>query len=158
MPSIPSSLAAIVASLAMSVCLLTADARPTLSEVVAVAPWVRATVPAQKATGAFMTIRATAPMTLVEARSPVANIVEIHEMKHDEGVMKMRAIERLNVTAEAPGVLKPGGHHIMLIDLKAQVKEGDMVPLTLIFEDAAKQRRTLEVSAPARKRPPEAAK
>jgi hypothetical protein len=70
--------------------------------------------------------------------------------------MKMRAIDRLQVAADAPGLLKPGGHHIMLIDLKAQVKEGDSVPLTLVFEDKSKKRTTLEVKVPARKRAPDA--
>jgi periplasmic copper chaperone A len=118
-------------------------------------PWVRATVPAQRATGIFLTLRTqAAAMALVEARSPAAAIVEIHEMKHVDGVMQMRAIDRLPFSPREPGILKPGGHHIMLIDLKAQVKEGDTVPLTLVFEDAQKVRKTVEVAVPARKRAP----
>lgn len=132
-------------------------AAPVLAQVTVDAPWVRATVPAQKATGAFMTIKAKEAVALVEARSPAANIVEIHEMKAENGVMKMRAIDRLPVASDSPGILKPGGHHIMLIDLKAQVKEGENVPITLVFEDKNKKRSTLEVQAPARKTAPDAA-
>jgi copper(I)-binding protein len=112
--------------------------------------WVRATVPQQKATGAFMQITSPTDAKLVEARSPAAGVVEIHEMKMDNNVMKMRAVENLALPAGKPVELKPGGYHVMLMDLKAQVKEGDTVPLTLVFEGKDKKRETVEVKAAAK--------
>lgn len=112
--------------------------------------WVRATVPAQKATGAFMQLTAPAGARLVEARSPAAAIVEIHEMAMDNNVMKMRAISGLDLPAGRTVDLKPGGYHVMLIDLKGQLKAGDAVPLTLVFEDKDKKRQSVEVKATAR--------
>lgn len=114
-------------------------------------PWVRATVPAQKVTGAFMQLTSPQATRLVEARSPVAGVVEIHEMSMDKNVMKMRALaEGLPLPALKMVELRPGGYHVMLMDLKQQVKEGDSVPLTLVFEAADKQRTSVEVKASAR--------
>jgi copper(I)-binding protein len=111
---------------------------------------VRATVPQQKATGAFMQITSRADMNLVEVKSSAAGIVEIHEMKMDNNVMKMRAVETLALPAGKLVELKPGGYHVMLMDLKAQVKEGEGVPLTLVFEGKDKKRETVEVKALAK--------
>ncbi|MFN3988194.1 MAG: copper chaperone PCu(A)C [Rhodocyclaceae bacterium] len=113
-------------------------------------PWVRATVAQQRATGAFMTLTAPADARLVEASSPVAGIVEIHEMLMDKDVMKMRAIDVLPLPAGQAVELKPGGYHVMLIELKQQMVEGTEVPLTLVVEHADGARETLEVSAPVR--------
>lgn len=97
--------------------------------------WVRATVPQQKATGAFMVITAEQGGKLVKAASPVAGVVEVHEMAMDGGVMKMRALSNgLELPAGKAVELKPGGYHVMLMDLKQQVKAGDEVPLTLFIE------------------------
>ena len=114
-------------------------------------PWVRATVAQQKSTGAFMQLTARADTRLVAAQSPVAGVVEIHEMVMDRDVMKMRAMPAgLALPAGQTVELKPGGYHVMLLDLKGQVKEGDTVPLTLVFEGQGGQRETLEIQAPAR--------
>jgi copper(I)-binding protein len=78
-------------------------------------PWVRATVPAQKATGAFMQITSAQDARLVEARSPVAGVVEVHEMVMEKEVMKMRAIKGLDLPAGKTVELKPGGYHVMLM-------------------------------------------
>ena len=112
--------------------------------------WVRATVPTQKTTGAFMQLSSPAATRLVEVRSPAAAVVEIHEMAMDNNVMKMRAVKGIDVPAGKTVELKSGGYHVMLIDLKAQVKAGDAVPLTLVFEDKDKKRQTVEVKAAAR--------
>lgn len=112
--------------------------------------WVRATVPHQKATGAFMQLMSAQDAKLVEARSPVAGIVEIHEMAMVKDVMKMRAIEALELPAGKTVELSPGGYHVMLMDLKGQVKEGDIVPVTLVVQGRDGQRQTVEVKAPAR--------
>ena len=113
-------------------------------------PWVRATVPQQMATGAFMQLTSPKDAKLIEVTSSAAGIVEIHEMKMENHVMKMRAVDALNLPAGKGVDLKPGGYHVMLMDLKAQVKVGDSVPLTLVFEGKDKKREMLEVKASAR--------
>ena len=112
--------------------------------------WVRATVPQQKATGAFMQITAAQDTRLVEAKSPVAGTVEIHEMKMENNVMKMRAVAGLDMSAGKAVDLKPGGYHVMLMGLKEQMKEGASVPVTLVFEGKDKKRETVEVKATVR--------
>lgn len=93
--------------------------------------WVRATVPGQRATGAFMQLTASSDATLVSAASPVAAVVEIHEMVMEGSVMKMRALSKLDLPAGRRVELRPGGYHIMLMDLRHTLKPGDVVPLTL---------------------------
>lgn len=121
-----------------------------LADVSVAEPWVRATVPAQKATGAFMQLKSDADARLVSVASPVAGVVEIHEMVMDKDVMKMSPVSGLDLPAGQAVELKPGGYHVMLMDLKAQVKEGDQVPLTLVIENKDGSRQTLELTAPAR--------
>lgn len=113
-------------------------------------PWVRGTVVGQKATGAFMELSSPAGTTIVGASSPVAGITEIHEMKMDGDVMKMRPLPRLDVPAGKPVSLVPGGYHVMLLDLKQQLKKGDVVPLTLQVESKDKKLTTVEVKAEVR--------
>ncbi|MEI7447174.1 MAG: copper chaperone PCu(A)C [Burkholderiales bacterium] len=113
-------------------------------------PWVRATVPQQQASGAFMTLTAPQGARLVEARSPVAATVEVHEMKREGDVMKMRAIPSLELPAGKAVKLEPGGFHVMLMGLKQTLNAGDTVPLTLVIETADRQRQTVEVKAPVR--------
>ena len=112
--------------------------------------WVRATVAQQKATGAFMQLTAKADTRLVEVKSPVAGVVELHEMAMEKDVMKMRAIPGLALSAGKTVELKPGSYHVMLMDLKGPVKAGDVVPVTLVFQGQGGQRETLEVKATAR--------
>ena len=122
-----------------------ASAQVTVKE-----PWVRATVAQQKATGVFMQLQSAQDAKLVGASSPVAGVVEVHEMAMDGGVMKMRAIPNLALPAGKAVDLKPGGYHVMLMDHKAQVKTGDTVPVILQIEGKDGKRQTLEVKAPAR--------
>ena len=112
--------------------------------------WVRATVPQQSGTGAFMALTSEHDSKLVKADSPVAKHVEIHEMAMENQVMKMRQIQALPLPAGQKVELKPGGYHIMFMGLHAQVKEGDDVPLTLTFESADGKRSTMEIVATAR--------
>lgn len=111
-------------------------------------PWVRGTVATQKATGAFMRLTADKNARLVSASSPVAGVVEIHEMVMVDNVMKMRQVPGLDLPAGRTTELKPGGYHVMLMDLKQPLKGGDVVPLTLVFEDEAKKPFTQEIKAP----------
>ena len=120
------------------------------AQVVVKDAWLRATVPHQTATGAFMRITSPAGAVLVDVQSSAAGIIEIHEMKLVNNVMKMRAVEQVALPAGTPVELKPGGYHVMLMDLKAQVKAGDTIPLTLVFEGKDKKRFTMEVKASAK--------
>lgn len=113
-------------------------------------PWVRATVPQQNGTGAFMQLTSKKDTKLVQAESTVAKHVEVHEMVMENNVMKMRQVPELALPAGQQVELKPGGYHIMLIDLHGQVKEGDDVPLTLTFENADGTRSAIDIKAPAR--------
>ena len=132
----------------LSLCLLAA-ATLAQAQVTIHAPWVRGTVPMQQASGAFMQLSADKTTRLVAAQSPVAKVVELHEMVMDNNVMKMRQIPGLDIVPGSTLDLKPGGFHIMLIELKQQLKGGDMVPITLVFEDTqTKKQFTQEVQAP----------
>lgn len=113
-------------------------------------PWVRATVAQQKITGAFMRITAPQDARLVSARSPVAGRVEIHEMAMENNVMKMRAVDAVELPADKLVELKPGGYHVMLFDLKRPVVEGDTVPLTIVVEGKDGKRESIALEAPVR--------
>ena len=97
--------------------------------------WVRATVPGQKGSGAFMKLTAKTATRLVGASSPVAGVAEVHEMKMDGDVMRMRAVPALDLPAGKTVELKSGGYHVMLLDLKQDLPKGSTVPLTLLFKD-----------------------
>ncbi len=113
-------------------------------------PWVRGTVAQQKATGMFAQLTSASGGKLVSASSPVAGVVEIHEMAMEGNVMKMRAIPGLDLPAGKAVDLKPGGYHVMLMDLKQQLKAGDTVPVTLVIDGKDGKRETVEVKAPVK--------
>ena len=104
---------------------------PVLAQVAVADPWVRATVPQQQASGAFMKLTAERGARLVEARSPVAGVVEIHEMAMEGNVMRMRAVPGIDLPAGRAVELRPGGYHVMLMSLKQTLNAGDTVPITL---------------------------
>lgn len=134
-----------VLMLAMLVA-LGAQAQTTVAE-----PWIRGTVPQQKATGMFAHITSAKGGKLVSASSPVAGVVEIHEMAMEGNVMKMRALANgLDLPAGKAVALQPGGYHVMLMDLKQQLKAGDTVAVTLVIEGAGKTRETVEIQAPVK--------
>lgn len=110
--------------------------------------WARPTVQGQDSTGAYMTLTAREPLTLLGAETPAAGIVELHEMKMVGDVMKMRAADTLPLAKDKPLQLAPGGFHLMLMDLKAPFKAGTKIAMTLRFRDAAGQVKTLPVSVP----------
>ena len=124
-------------------------ALPAAAQVTVTDPWVRGTVQGQMATGAFMKLQSAKDARLVEAASPVAGVVEIHEMTLENNVMRMRAVKAVSLPAGRAVELKPGGYHVMLMDLKQQMKEGEVVPVTLVVETAGR-RETIEVKAPVR--------
>lgn len=102
-------------------------------------PWSRATPPSARTAAGFMTLSnkgATADR-LVSVSSPSVERVEIHEMKMDGAVMRMRELERgIDLPAGATVELKPGGFHLMMIDIKAPLMKDQKVPVTLVFEKA----------------------
>jgi copper(I)-binding protein len=130
-----------LAMLALSTA-LGAQAQTTVKDA-----WVRGTVANQKATGMFAQITSTSGGRLVSASSPAAGVVEVHEMVMDGNVMKMRAVPALELPAGKAVDLKPGGYHVMLLDLKKELKAGETVAVTLVVEGADKKRETIEVKA-----------
>ena len=113
-------------------------------------PWSRATPPTAQSGGGFLTITnkgATADR-LIAARSTVSDKVEVHEMKMDGNVMRMRELEKgLEIPAGATVMLKPGGYHIMFMGLKAPLAKDAKVPVTLVFEKAGSLDIQLDVQA-----------
>lgn len=110
--------------------------------------WARTTVPGQKASGAFMKLTAREGLRLVGASSPVAGVTEVHEMKMEGDIMRMRAVAGLDLPAGQTVELKPGGYHLMLLDLKTALRKDSSIPLTLVFKDAKGTESRLEVSVP----------
>jgi periplasmic copper chaperone A len=113
-------------------------------------PWVRGTVPAQKSTGAFMTLSSDKPVSLIGISSPAAKLVEMHEMKMDKDMMSMQAVEKIDIVPGKPTALKPGGYHLMLINLVKPLNAGESVPLTLEFKTADGKITKQEVRASVR--------
>jgi len=104
-------------------------------------PWARATPASAPAGGGFLKITntGTAPDRLVSASSPAAELVQVHEMKMDGAVMRMREVEKgLEIPADGTVTLAPGGFHLMMMGLKGPLKQGTNVPVTLVFEKAGK--------------------
>lgn len=124
----------------------TAQAQTTVKDA-----WVRGTVAQQKATGLFAQITSAQGGRLVAAASPVAGVVEIHEMAMEGTTMRMRALPNgLELPAGKTVELKPGGFHVMLMDLKTHVKAGDTVDVTLTVEGKDGKKEQIVVKAPVR--------
>lgn len=119
--------------------------------------WARATVQGQRSSGVFMTLLAREPVTLVRVATPVAGVAEVHEMKMDGEVMRMRAVEALPLAPKRPVAFTPGGYHLMLQELKTPLRAGTSIPLTLTFRTAGGQERELALQVPVSvAAPPEA--
>ena len=134
-----------VLAAALSVTTLAFSNAPLLFyNIVAVSDaWVREALPGQQVTGVFLKIysRSERPLVLVDARSKVSSHAEIHEMKMEGETMKMRAIPWLDLPSNKSVDLRPGGVHIMLFGLTKPLKTGEIVPITLIFEEKESRRR-----------------
>ena len=115
--------------------------------------WLRPAVAGQSGTGGFARLTSDKGATLVGAASPAAGVAEVHEMAMEGDVMKMRAIESLPLPAGKAVELKPGGHHLMLMQLKQPLVAGSSVPVTLKLKGAdgklSEQRVEFKVSATA---------
>ena len=112
--------------------------------------WVRATVPNQSASGAFMSVTADSDSKLLSVASPAAKDVQIHEMSMKNDVMSMGPVKSVDLPAGKAVNFDPNGYHVMLMGLTAQLKEGDSVPLTLTIENAKGEKETVEVKAPVK--------
>lgn len=102
-------------------------------------PWTRATPSTAPSGGGFLSITntGTTPDRLISAKSPAAGMVEVHEMKMDGNIMRMREVEKgLEIAPGTTVKLAPGGLHLMMMGLKAPFKKDDKVPVTLVFEKA----------------------
>ena len=127
-------------ALLLSLCTaLPALAADPAGDLTASSPWARATPQGAKNGAAYLSLRNTGSQddALLAARGDVAERIELHTHINDNGVMRMRPVPAIEVKAKGEAVLKPGGLHVMLIDLKAPMKEGDSVPLTLSFDDGS---------------------
>ena len=113
--------------------------------------WARATLPGQQVSGAYMQIQSDADARLVGVSSPAVARVEVHEMKMDGDVMRMRELKSINLPKGKTVSLEPGGFHLMLMKLKKPIAAGDIILFTLVVESGGK-RQKIEVKAEARDR------
>lgn len=106
--------------------------------------WVRSTLPGQDVGAAYMTLTSPQNMQLMSVESDVTKSVEIHSMRMQNGVMKMRMLKELPLTTGTPYKLAPGGYHLMLFDLKKPLNSGDKVNFVLTFKSGKhEQKQTL---------------
>lgn len=112
-------------------------------------PYVRQAPPGARATGAFMVLKNTGDkdVKLVKAESAAAKMVELHNHINEGGVMKMRKVDAITIKAKGEAALKPGSYHVMLMDMAAPMKEGDLIAITLGFDDGS----TAKIAAPVKK-------
>jgi periplasmic copper chaperone A len=111
--------------------------------------WVRSTVPQQKVSGGFLQLTSVKDARLVAVKSSVSGVVEIHEMKMEGDMMRMRPVQSLTLPAGKKVELKPGGYHLMLMELKQQLSQGQRVPLEFQIEEGGK-RYTVKADASVR--------
>ena len=124
--------------LTTALCVSATAHEATKSGITAAHPWARATPGGASVSAAYLEIKAAsgADDRLLGISTSVAGKAEIHNHIEEAGVMKMRRVDGIDVKGGSSVVLKPSGHHIMLMDLKAPLKEGDLVKLTLQFQKA----------------------
>ncbi len=132
---------------ALSLALVAAASHAQVS---VTAPWVRATVPAQKVTGAFMHVQSATAARLVGVSSPVASAGELHKMEMTGTTMKMSQVTGIDLPAGKGVNLSSGGYHIMLTGLKRQLKAGDTVMLTLVVEGQDNKREKVTLKVPVK--------
>ena len=134
--------------LAMLACL--ALMAPARAELGVTAPWVRATVPAQKSTGAYMHVQSAGGARLVGVSSPVAATVELHQMDMKDGMMQMRQVDGIDLPAGKGINLASGSFHIMLVGLKRQLKPGEAIEMTLLVQGKDSKRDSVTVKVPVK--------
>lgn len=139
------SLAALAACLALHGANARGDDSPRIANA-----WVRATAPGQTITGAFLEVTSPVRATIVSAESDAAGSAEIHLSAMENGVMRMREVEKVSLPANQAVKFAPGGYHIMLIDLKKTLVAGDKLPLALTFERPDKSKSQVTFDATVR--------
>jgi copper(I)-binding protein len=109
--------------------------------------FARAVPPGQSNSAAFMTLTnaSDANHALVSAESSAAKAAELHSHTMDEGMMKMRRVEKIDLPAGGTVELEPGGFHLMLIGLERQLSPGEQIDVTLVFEDGSRETLTAPV-------------
>ena len=130
-------------SLLLASLMVSAGALAAAADMVTVdEPYVRLAPPNAPATGAFMVIKNAGDkdVKVVKADNPASKATELHTHLNENGVMKMRPVAAIDVKSKGEAVLKPGGLHVMLINLNAPMKEGDVVPITLTFDDGSSKK------------------
>jgi periplasmic copper chaperone A len=136
---------------AMLSCLLAAPARAEevkAGDLVITQAWSRATPGGAKIGGGYLTIenKGSTPDRLIGGSADVADKIQVHEMAMNNGVMTMRSLDDgLTIEPGKTVKLAPGGYHLMMLDLKGPLKQGDKVPVTLEFEKAGKVKLSLDV-------------
>ena len=133
----------------LAVALLLSAANLHAANVVVTDAWARATMPGQKVSGAYMRIQSDVDAKLIGASSPAVPRVEMHEMKMDGDIMRMREVKTIELPKGQAVALEPGGYHIMLMNPPKPIAAGDVIPLSLTIESGGK-RQTVEVKAEAR--------
>lgn len=136
--------------MAVAALLCCAAQGSALAQVTVSDAWVRATVPAQKSSGAFMRVTSPVPARLVAVSTPIAGSAELHKMEMKGDRMKMGAVDAIELPAGKEVNLAAGGYHVMLLDLKRQLKAGETVPLTLDVVTGKDQHSTVVVNATVR--------
>ena len=153
------SIARAIACATMLVYLLAAPARAEevkAGDLVITQAWSRATPGGAKIAGGYLTIqnKGSAADRLIGGSADVADKVQVHEMATSNGVMTMRRLDKgLSIEPGKTVKLAPGGYHLMLLDLKSPLKQGDQVPVTLEFEKAGKVKLTFDVQGVGAKGP-----
>lgn len=131
------------------------ESLPTNTSVRVHNAWARATVQGQKASGVFMELQAKSNTTLLRVASSVAGVAQVHTMTMQGDVMTMRALPNgLPLSAGKTTPLRPGGNHVMLMDLKLPLTKDRSIPLTLVFQDAKGQESQLQLTVPVLTTPP----
>jgi len=110
--------------------------------------WVRATAEGQDVGAAYMTITSASDTSLVKVESSASDSIEIHSMSMENGIMKMRMLQQLDLKAKKPNKLAPGGFHLMLFDLKNPLKAGETVSFSLHFKNEAGKETLVTISSP----------
>lgn len=138
-----------IGALCVAVAAVPAAASAQASPVTARDAWVREAPAGRAVTGVFLTLQnaGTAARTLVSGRASVGDTLELHEMKRENGMMRMAPVPGIAIPAGATVELRPGGLHLMLFGLKKPLVAGDTVRVQLTLDDKT----TVEVAAPVRR-------
>ena len=128
----------------------TAPLKPFAPPVIVSEVWIKTTIPGGSVSAAYMRIQSPVALKLLKVEGSIAGDIQIHDMKMNDGVMEMKALDSVDIPAGQMVELKPGGKHVMLMQLAKPIHKGDKVPLKLVFESADKKKITVHVDATAR--------